>query len=131
MDDNKQNQISNSNLNTSQEEIDYLYALYKSSQAGSGAKLSKKELKFLVDNKLIKKNLTREERINNISNNLVILIYDKFKNQLKNIYKENWSNLTVSEQFALINFAFQKKYNKKISEIYQFIKNNTSKNLEN
>jgi len=43
------NNIINTNSTINDQELDYLYALYKSSQSGSGVELTKEELKKLIE----------------------------------------------------------------------------------
>lgn len=99
-----------------QEELDYLYALYKSSQAGSGIKLTKEELKKLLESERLnnKKEINEnkiDKKILKLANFMTRTILKQIDYKFEELYgKEKWSEIDKFEKNQVIYLDFVKKF---------------------
>jgi hypothetical protein len=109
-----------------EEELDYLYSLYKSSQRGSSARLSKEEISKIVNSDILQnkdkyrklssentkdKNIN-DEKINQIPSIMVKTLWTQVEISLSvEIGKDTWEKVNPTIKQILIWLRFVEKYN--------------------
>jgi len=105
--------VCNQNKKLDKEELDYLYSLYKASLRGAAPKLSKEEVKKLVESDRLndKEPALEDQEKERLSGIMVQALWSQVEISLKlDIGEEEWNKVEQSTKQFLIWLQFVEKY---------------------
>jgi MoxR-like ATPase len=118
MDDKQKDQKQISDKPISSEELDYLYSLYQASQRGAGVKMTKEEVKKLIESERLKKSNDNDKKENTVDRTVLkaatfityVLVKKTQKLLEMDMGDKKWNAMNPVQQEQLIWMEFVKKY---------------------